>query len=125
MQKVDFAKNSWVLFSDPEIASAGYTAAEALKNNHEIFVGTYDYKIDATAQIKGSPFGYLKFIVDKKSLAIIGIHIFTPGASAIAGEAALILAKNLTIRDVAQTIHPHPTLSEAFGFLAMNMLMEN
>ena len=124
-QQVDFSKNSWVLFSDPEIASAGYTTADALKKNHEILTGTYDYKIDATAQINGAPLGYLKFVVDKKSLAIIGIHIFARGASSIAGEAAVILAKNLTIRDVAQAIHPHPTLSEAFGFLAMNMLMGN
>ena len=125
VQKADFSKNSWVLFSDPEIASAGYTTAEALKNRHEILTGTYDYKIDAAAQINRAPFGYLKFIVDKESLAIVGIHIYASGASAIAGEAALILAKNLTIRDVAQTIHPHPTMTEAFGFLAMNMVVGN
>jgi dihydrolipoamide dehydrogenase len=124
-QKADFSKNSWVLFSDPEIASVGYTTADAVKSNHEILTGTYDYKIDATAQINGARFGYLKFVVDRKSLAIIGIHIFARGASSIAGEAALILAKNLTIMDVAQAIHPHPTLSEAFGFLAMSMLMGN
>ncbi|PKN89010.1 MAG: NAD(P)/FAD-dependent oxidoreductase [Deltaproteobacteria bacterium HGW-Deltaproteobacteria-1] len=123
VQKADLSKNSWVLFSDPEIASAGYTTADALKNNHDILTGSYDYKIDATAQINRSPFGYLKFVVDKKSLAIVGIHIFAPGASSIAGEAALIVAKNMTLQDVAQTIHPHPTLTEAFGFLAMNMLM--
>jgi len=123
VQKADFSKNVWVLFSDPEIASAGYTTADALKNHHEILTGTYDYKIDATAQINRTPFGYLKFVVDKKTFAIIGIHIFAHGASSIAGEAALILAKKLTLRDVAQTIHPHPTLTEAFGLLAMNMLM--
>jgi len=123
VQQADFSKNSWVLFSDPEIASAGYTTAEALKSHSEILTGTYDYKTDAMAQINGTAVGYLKFVVDKKSQTIVGIHILAPGASAIAGEAALILAKNLTIRDVAQAIHPHPTMTEAFGALAMNMLM--
>ena len=124
VRKVDFSTNSWVLFSDPEIASAGYTTAEALKKGYEIISGTYDYRIDATAQINRTPFGYLKFVVDKKSLAIIGVHIFTHGASSIAGEAALIVSKKLTLQDVAQAVHSHPTLAEAFGFLAMNMLME-
>jgi dihydrolipoamide dehydrogenase len=123
VMKEDFSKNSWVLFSDPEIASVGYTQAEAAKDGRDIMTGTYDYKIDSTAQINGHALGYLKFIVDRKTFAIIGIHLCTPGASSIIGEAALIVSKGLTLPDVAQTIHPHPTLTEAFGFLAMNMLM--
>jgi dihydrolipoamide dehydrogenase len=44
------------------------------------------------------------------------------GADSIAGEAALIVSRRLTLMDVAQAIHPHPTLTEAFGFLAQEML---
>jgi dihydrolipoamide dehydrogenase len=122
VQKADFSKNSWVLFSEPEVASVGYTQAEALSHGYEIMTGSYNYEIDATAQISGNPFGLLKFIVDKKTQQIIGIHIFTQGAASIIGEAALIVSRKLTLQDVAEAIHPHPTLTEAFGILAINML---
>ncbi len=118
----DFSINSWVLFSDPEIASVGLTEAEAVKNGFDVLTGIYDYKIDAAAQITGHPFGYLKFVVEKKSARIIGVHVFTEGAGSVAGEAALIVANGLTLHQVAAAIHPHPTLTEAFGFLARDML---
>jgi dihydrolipoamide dehydrogenase len=124
VQKADFSKNSWVLFSDPEVASVGYTQAEAINHNREIITGSYNYEIDAAAQISGNPFGVLKFVVDRKTQQIIGVHIFTQGAASIAGEAALIVSAKLTLREVAQAIHPHPTLTEAFGILAINMLAE-
>lgn len=122
VQKADFSKNSWVLFSEPEVASVGYTQAEAINHGHEIITGSYNYEIDAAAQISGNPFGVLKFVVDKKTRQIIGVHVFTRGAASIIGEAALIVSGKLTLQDVAQAIHPHPTLTEAFGILAINML---
>ena len=122
VQKADFSKNSWVLFSDPEVASVGYTQAEAANQGHEVITGSYNYEIDAAAQISGDPFGLLKFVADKKTRQIIGVHIFTQGAASVIGEAALIVSRKLTLQDVAQAIHPHPTLTEAFGILAINML---
>jgi dihydrolipoamide dehydrogenase len=122
VQKADVSKNSWVLFSDPEISSVGYTQADAVKRGHEIMTGTYNYEIDAAAQISGNTFGFLKFVVEKKTLRILGIHVFTRGAGSLIGEAALVISRKLTLQDVAQTIHPHPTKTEAFGMLAINML---
>jgi dihydrolipoamide dehydrogenase len=122
VRMTNLAKNSWVLFSDPEIASAGYTEAEAARYGYEVETGTYDYRIDAAAQISGNPAGLLKFVVDKRTLEIIGVHLCFNGAASVIGEGALIVSKQLTLMDVAQAIHPHPTLTEAFGTLAMTML---
>ena len=58
-------KNAWVLFSDPEIAAAGYTEAEAVKAGYNVITGIYNYKVDATSQISGDTFGFLKFVVNK------------------------------------------------------------
>lgn len=124
-QKVNFSKNSWVLFSEPEIAAVGLTEAQAIQKEYDVSVGVYDYKIDAAAQVMNAPFGYLKYVVDKKTLEIIGIHICHKNASSLAGEASLIIANRLTLKDVAQTIHPHPTLTEAFGILAQKMLSKS
>jgi dihydrolipoamide dehydrogenase len=59
---------------------------------------------------------------DRKTSEIIGVHIFTRGAASLIGEASLIVSGKLTVRDVARAVHPHPTLTEAFGFLALDML---
>ncbi len=122
VSKVSFAKNSWVLFSDPEIAAAGLTEEEAVKAGFEVVTGIFDYKVDAMAQINGDTFGFLKFVVNKHNQEILGVHIFINGAASLSGEAALIVSGKLTLMDVVQAIHPHPTLTEAFAMLAMKML---
>jgi dihydrolipoamide dehydrogenase len=125
ISKACFTKNSWVLFSDPEIAAAGFTEAEALKAGFDVVTGTYDYKVDATSQINGDTFGFLKFIVNRHNQEVLGVHIFINGAASLSGEASLIVSKKLTLMDVARAIHPHPTLTEAFGMLALKMLADN
>ncbi len=122
--KADFSKNSWVLFSNPNFASAGLSEQEANKHDIKTIIGEYDYAIDAKAQIENEDLGYLKFVVNKKTLQIIGIQIINESANHIAGEAALIVANKLTLFDLANSIHPHPTLSESFAFLAKQMLGE-
>ena len=121
---VDYEKNSWVLFSSPNIAVAGISEDEAKEKNLDVLVGVYDYSIDAKFQIEGQKQGFLKFIVEKKSLKIIGVSAILEEANAIMGEGALIVAKNLTLSDLVSTIHPHPTYSESFGFLAKQMMGE-
>ncbi len=120
----DFAKNSWVLFSDPEIASVGYTEAEAIGKGIDMVTGAYDFRIDAVTQINGDAFGFLKFVVERRTSVIIGVHIFVKDAGSIVGEGALIVSRGLTLKDVADAIYPHPTLSEAYGFLARKMIQE-
>ena len=120
--KVDYNKNSWVLFSEPNIAMAGISEEEAQKRGLEVIVDYYEYSIDAKSQIEGFDDGQLKYVVDKKSHVILGISIITNEANAIAGEAALIVANRLTLNNLVSTIHPHPTLSESFSVLAKQMM---
>ena len=122
ISKACFTKNSWVLFSDPEIAAAGFTESEAVKTGFDVVTGIYDYKMDAMAQINGDTFGFLKFVVNRHNQEILGVHLFINGAASLSGEASLIVSKKLTLMDVARAIHPHPTLTEAFGILALKML---
>lgn len=120
--KVNFDKNSWVLFSDPNIVSVGISEKMAIERKIDYIVGEYDYSIDAKAQIEDEDFGYLKFIVDRKTLRIIGITIITNEANAISGEASVIVSNNLTLKDLVNTIQSHPTLNESFSFLAKEMM---
>ena len=121
---VDYSKNSWVLFSTPNIAQAGMSEQEAKERGIESIVGVYDYSIDAKFQIEGEREGFLKFIVEKKSLKIIGVSALLDEANAIMGEGAVIVSKGVTLSDLLSTIHPHPTYSESFTFLAKQMMGE-
>ena len=120
--KLDLTKNSWVLFSEPEIAVAGMTEEQAKSAGIETQTASYNYQIDATEQIQETTQGMLRYVVDRKTGRIMGVHIIGKDASELSGEATLIVSAKLTLADVAETIHPHPTRTEAFGFLAGEMM---
>ena len=120
--KVNYDKNSWVLFSEPNIVSAGINEEKAIKKGYDVITDLYDFSIDAKSQIDNADYGFMKFIVNKKNLEILGITIATPNAQSISGEAALIISKKITLKELVSVIHPHPTLSESFTFLAKMMM---
>ena len=121
---VDFDINSWVLFSMPNFASAGISEDEAIKRELEIVIDKFEFNTEAKSQIENEDYGYLKFIVDKSSKVIIGISILHEEAHSMGGEAALIVANRLKLKDIIGSIHPHPTISESFVMLAKKMMGE-
>ncbi|WP_457595765.1 dihydrolipoyl dehydrogenase family protein [Hydrogenimonas sp.] len=122
--EIDESKLAWVLFSDPQIASAGYDEATAAAKGMEVESAAYRYAVDARAQIDHATEGILKFVMEKKSGRIVGIQAVGPEASSLSGEASLIVAKGMTAMDVMGTIHPHPTYTEAFGNLARELFFK-
>ena len=120
--KVNYDKNSWVLFSDPNIVSAGISEEKAIEKGYNIITGLYDFSIDAKSQIENADYGFMKFVVNKKNLEILGITVATPNAQSISGEASLLISKKVTLKELVSVIHPHPTLSESFTFLAKMMM---
>ncbi len=109
-------------FTMPNIANAGVTEQEAKQNGIDIIVDKFEFNTEAKSKIENEDFGYLKFIVEAKSHKIIGISILHNEANMIAGEASLIVAKQLTLKELIDTIHPHPTISEAFVILAKKIM---
>ncbi|ADV46229.1 dihydrolipoyl dehydrogenase family protein [Nitratifractor salsuginis] len=118
-------KLSWVLFSDPQIASAGLSEAEAAQKGLEVSVEKYDYAADARAQIDKDAEGFIKFVVETKSGVIKGVQVVSYDASSLAGEASLIVANAMTVLQVMGAIHPHPTLTEGFGKLAQSLFFKS
>ncbi|EQD35425.1 dihydrolipoyl dehydrogenase, partial [mine drainage metagenome] len=78
--------NSVVIFSHPEFASAGLTVAQAQAAGLDVDVATYDYAIDARAQI-GAETGALRLVFERASHRIVGVHALIEGASDLIGEA--------------------------------------
>jgi dihydrolipoamide dehydrogenase len=122
---VEFDKNSWILFSDPQVGIVGIDEQTAAAREIEVDVEIYKYAIDARSQIDKKIDGFLKFIIDKKSKVIIGIEIVNEDASSLIGEASLIVANEMSAMDVLKAIHPHPTLTESFGKLAQQIFFKN
>ncbi len=111
--------NSAVIFSFPEIGMAGLTEEAARGAGLDVAVAEYDYQVDARAQIGADAFGRLRVVYERTNRRIVGIHALVDGAADLMGEAALAVRHGLRVDDLAAAIHPHPTLTEAFGLAAL------
>jgi len=114
--------NSAVIFSSPELGMAGLTEEAARAAGIDVGVVEYDYAGDARAQIAGDADGLLRLIYRREDMGVVGVHALVAGASDLMGEAALAIRAGVTLPDLAGAIHPHPTLTEAFGLAARAVL---
>lgn len=102
-----------VVFTDPEIASAGMTEAEAkAKGYTDLLVAKFPFAANGRAVSMMETDGFVKMIADSKSHVLLGVHIVGPEASNLISEAALAVEMGARLEDLALTIHPHPTLGE-------------
>jgi dihydrolipoamide dehydrogenase len=118
----DWATVPGIIFTDPEIASAGMTEAEAKQAGFAVRVGKFPFAALARAMSIGETDGFVKIVSDEKSHRILGIHIVGPNASDLISEAALAIEMVATADDVSMTIHPHPTLGESLMEAAAHAL---
>ncbi|MCE8426095.1 MAG: dihydrolipoyl dehydrogenase [Candidatus Methanoperedens sp.] len=102
------------LFSDPEIAVAGIDEESAKKSGLEIITGKFPFRALGSAMTIDRTDGFVK-IVAKKNGEILGIHIVGANASMLISEAAHSIEMAAFLEDLAGTMHPHPTLSEALA----------
>jgi dihydrolipoamide dehydrogenase len=105
-----------VVFTDPEIAWAGLTVEEAKRNGHEITVAQYPWQASGRATAIGRTDGLTKWILDPQTDRVLGCGIVGSGAGELIAEAVVAIEMGCTMRDVADSIHPHPTLSETVAF---------
>ena len=102
-----------VVFTDPEIASAGMTEDEAKAKGHTLKVGKFPFAALGRALSVNDTEGFAKIVADAKTEEVLGVHIVGNGASDLISEAALAIEMGAVVKDLQLTIHPHPTLSEA------------
>ncbi|MGQ9782015.1 MAG: dihydrolipoyl dehydrogenase [Nitrososphaeria archaeon] len=110
----DFRAVPNVVFSDPEVVSVGLSEEDAKKLGLDIFVGRFPLQASARALTENSPEGFFKIVAEKNSLRVVGVQMVGVKVSELAGEAAMAIELGLNVKDVASTMHPHPTISEAF-----------
>jgi len=105
-----------VVFTDPEIAWAGLTEEQAKRDNCQFEVVRYPWAASGRAVSLGRTEGLTKFLIDPDSDRLLGIGIVGPGAGELVAEGVLAIEMGCSPRDVAESIHPHPTLSETLAF---------
>jgi dihydrolipoamide dehydrogenase len=112
--KVAFEPNAIpaVIFTDPEIAWAGLTETQAQKDNREIKVAKFPWGASGRAITLDRSEGMTKLIVDPQTERVLGIGIVGAGAGELIAEGVLAIEMGAVAKDIALTIHPHPTLSE-------------
>jgi dihydrolipoamide dehydrogenase len=103
-----------VVFTDPEIASAGLTEDEAQgQGPRPVKVGKFPFAALGRALSVNDTEGFCKVVIDAKTEELLGVHIVGNGASDLISEAALAIEMGAVAQDLNLTVHPHPTLSEA------------
>ncbi|HZZ28294.1 MAG TPA: NAD(P)/FAD-dependent oxidoreductase, partial [Pirellulales bacterium] len=105
-----------VVFTDPEIAWAGLTEEQAKRDGRQVEVVRYPWAASGRAVSLGRTEGLTKFLIDSESERLLGIGIVGAGAGELVAEGVLAIEMGCTARDVAESIHPHPTLSETVAF---------
>ena len=101
-----------VVYTDPEVAWCGLTESEAKQKNIEIKVAKFLWGASGRALTLDRPDGVTKLIIEPETERILGVGIVGVGAGELISEGVLAVEMGATARDLADSIHPHPTLSE-------------
>jgi len=104
-----------VVYTDPEIAWCGLTEAEAKERNVKVEVARFPWTASGRAMTYDRPDGLTKLLVDPETERILGVGIVGTGAGELIAEGVLAIEMGATARDLAEAVHPHPTLSETMA----------
>ncbi|MEK4253207.1 MULTISPECIES: dihydrolipoyl dehydrogenase [Ureibacillus] len=109
---VDYLAIPAVCFTDPEMASVGYSEEQAKAEGIEVTVAKFPFAANGRALALNQTEGFVKLVARKEDGLIIGGQIVGAGASDMISEICLAIEGGMTAEDIALTIHPHPTLGE-------------
>ncbi|MBN1230836.1 MAG: dihydrolipoyl dehydrogenase [Anaerolineales bacterium] len=99
-------------YSNPQIASFGFTEEQAVEKGHEIKVGRFTFQPNGKALGLGERNGWIKIVADAKYGELLGAHMIGPEVTELLPELTLAQMNELTTKEIAANIHAHPSLSE-------------
>ncbi len=111
---IDYDNIPACTYSQPEIASVGMTEKQCTEKGLEIKIGKFPFTASGKAKAAGTPDGFVKVIFDAKYGELLGCHMIGANVTEMIAEAVLARKMEVTGREILKTIHPHPTMSEAF-----------
>jgi dihydrolipoamide dehydrogenase len=121
-RQADYRAVPTCIFTYPEIAGVGITEQDAKNSNIPHKVSKFPFAACGRAVAMGETIGMVKIICHARDAKVLGVHIMGPHAGDLIAEGALAVQLGATARDLAHTIHAHPTLPEAVYETAMGLL---
>ncbi|MBF0715563.1 dihydrolipoyl dehydrogenase [Gemelliphila palaticanis] len=111
-KKVDLKSTPAAIYTHPEIAMVGLTEEQA-REKYDIKIGRFNFGANGRSLASNQGEGFVKVIMDTKYREILGIHIAGPVAAELINEGSTLIQTEMTIDDVMDIIHGHPTYAEA------------
>jgi dihydrolipoamide dehydrogenase len=109
----DWTSIPGIIFTDPEIATAGMSEAEAAAQGFNVKIGKFPFSALGRAMSIRETDGFVKIVSDAQTKRVLGVTVVGPSASDLISEAMLAVEMTASVEDIALTVHPHPTLGEA------------
>jgi dihydrolipoamide dehydrogenase len=109
----DWTSIPGIIFTDPEIATAGLSEADAEKQGYKVKIGKFPFSALGRAMSIRETDGFVKVMMDAETKRVLGVTVVGPSASDLISEAMLAVEMTASAEDLALTVHPHPTLGEA------------
>ncbi len=123
---VDFSRSvPHATYCSPEVASVGYTEAQAKEKGYDVVVTKHSFAGNARAQMIHAARGFAKIVAAKDGPApgtILGMHLIGPRVTELLAECLLTVGWEAMPAEVAAFVHPHPTLSEVIGEAALEAI---
>lgn len=110
------------IYTSPEVAAVGLSEAEAQIRGYRVSSGRFPLQASGRAYTLGETEGFAKVVCEAESNRLLGVHIIGKSASEIISGPTLALKMKARAEDLAETIYPHPTLSEAVREAALDVL---
>ena len=110
---MDYRVIPWAVFTSPEIGTVGLNEEQARSKGINVCFGLFPFSNSGKAFITGETEGFIKVVTDKDSGEILGAQMVGPRCSDLVHEVAVAMKGEMVVDTLAETVHSHPTLSEA------------
>ena len=114
VEPLDYGNIPGCTYCFPEVASVGMTEKAAKEAGYELKVGKFPFSASGKASASGHKDGFIKVIYDAKYGELLGAHMIGANVTEMIAEAVVARKLETTGHEILKTVHPHPTLSEAF-----------
>lgn len=112
-EPLDYNNLPGCTYCQPEIASVGYTEAQAKEAGYELKVGKFPFTASGKATAAGARYGFVKVIFDAKYGEFLGAHMIGANVTEMIAEVVAARKLETTGHEIIKSVHPHPTMSEA------------
>jgi dihydrolipoamide dehydrogenase len=111
-----------VVYTWPEVASVGLTEEEVKQSGRQYRAGKFPFSANGRARTMGESAGFVKFIADATTDALLGAHLVGPNVSELVAEVVMAFEFDGSSEDIGITVHAHPTLAETVKEAALGVL---